>query len=195
MLLFTSFCFFFFKFIYFFRERGERREKERQRNINVREKHQLIAFPTCSNRDQICNPSMCPDQESNPWPFSLQDDTHPTESHWSGLFTRLMENVFNSSKLDYSLWRIQHSGGCWGGHSLESALKKPLEHWLQALLLLPDITPDIVTLTYCSLLDCPISIRARLCVSRPRFKKNKTKLLGDPTSLANYCSISFHQNS
>ena len=33
-------------FIYLFLERGEGREKERERNIDVREKHQLVAFPT-----------------------------------------------------------------------------------------------------------------------------------------------------
>ena len=42
----------------------------------------LICDPTW---DQACNPGMCPDQESNPQPFHLWDDTRPTEPHQPGL--------------------------------------------------------------------------------------------------------------
>ena len=31
-----------------------------------------------------CNPGMCPDWELNWRPYALQDDTQPTEPHWSG---------------------------------------------------------------------------------------------------------------
>ena len=34
--------------------------------------------------DWTCNLGMCPDQESNWRPFTLQDDIQPTELHWSG---------------------------------------------------------------------------------------------------------------
>ena len=47
----------------------EREEGERQG-----EKHRC---------DQTCNPGMCPNRESNQGPFTLQDDTQPTEPHWS----------------------------------------------------------------------------------------------------------------
>ena len=56
------------------RERVEGKENLRERNIDEREKHQLLS---------ICTPvgawtyhlGRCPDQESNLWPFGLQDDT------------------------------------------------------------------------------------------------------------------------
>ena len=40
----------------------------------------LICAPT---RERTHNPGMCPDQESNQRPFTLQDDAQPTEPHWS----------------------------------------------------------------------------------------------------------------
>ena len=44
-----------------------------ERNINVREKHQSVAFPTPTG-DQTCNLGMCPDWESNQGPYGLQDN-------------------------------------------------------------------------------------------------------------------------
>ena len=48
-------------------------------------KHQLHVSRTPPARDLACNPGMCPDQELNQQPFSLQDDAQPTEPHQSGL--------------------------------------------------------------------------------------------------------------
>ena len=84
-----SFCFWiliiFFKKILFiyFRERG--RDGERERNIDVQKKYQLVASCTPPTGNQAHNPGMCPDWESNQWPFGLWDDTQPTEPHQSGL--------------------------------------------------------------------------------------------------------------
>ena len=71
---------------YLFLEREEGREKERKRNINVREKHQSVAVVCILTRDRTRNPGNFPDRESNRQPFTLQDNTQPTELHQSGLF-------------------------------------------------------------------------------------------------------------
>ena len=71
-------------FIYFL-VRGEGvGEKEKEKNIGVRENNQLAALHTHPNRNRICNPGMCPDQESSWWPFTLQDDAQPTGPRQSG---------------------------------------------------------------------------------------------------------------
>ena len=58
-------------------------ERERERNICEREtsiQATQSGWPlTCAlTRDRTCNLGMCPDQESNKQPFSLQDNT-PTD--------------------------------------------------------------------------------------------------------------------
>ena len=66
-------------------QRGEGRQKERERSIDVRESHRLIACHTRPDQGRTRNPGMCPDWESNPGPFAVQDGTQPTEPHRSGL--------------------------------------------------------------------------------------------------------------
>ena len=62
-------------FIYVFLERGEGTEKERQ-------KHQcVVASCTPPTGDLAHNPGVCPDWESNQWPFSLQASTQSTEPY------------------------------------------------------------------------------------------------------------------
>ena len=82
-LFFTAFYFYlFFKrlFIYLFLERGEEREKERKGNINM---WSPLMCP--SNGDLAHNPGMCPDWESNRWPFASQSGAQSTEPHQPGL--------------------------------------------------------------------------------------------------------------
>ena len=75
------FIYLFFRFyLFIFRERGGR-EKERERNIEVWEKHQLAVSCGPPTGDLACNPGMCPDWESNHWPFGSQADTESTEPH------------------------------------------------------------------------------------------------------------------
>ena len=63
---------------YLFLKRGKVREKERETNID-----QLP--PACApTGDQAYNPGMYTDRELNWWPFTLWDDTQPTEPHRSG---------------------------------------------------------------------------------------------------------------
>ena len=69
-------------FIYLFLERGEGRRKER--NIDVQQKHLLVTSLTLPKGGPSHNPGMCPEQELNQQPFHLQDDSQPTEPHWSG---------------------------------------------------------------------------------------------------------------
>ena len=65
--------FFFKKISFIFRERGREGEGGREtlmcgRNIN------WLPLAHTLTGDWACNPGMCPDQESNRWPFALQDD-------------------------------------------------------------------------------------------------------------------------
>ena len=48
----------------------------------------LIRIPTGGHPTRGTEPTplgMCPDQESNQWPFTLQNEAQPTEPHQSGL--------------------------------------------------------------------------------------------------------------
>ena len=73
----------FKKIFYLFLERGERREKERKKNISV-----WVPLTCPLTGDLACNPGMCPDWESNWWPFGPQACTQSTELQqlWSFLF-------------------------------------------------------------------------------------------------------------
>ena len=54
------------------RERGG---GERERNIDMRETSDQLP-PVCApTGDWTHNPGMCPDWESNPWPFDVWDST------------------------------------------------------------------------------------------------------------------------
>ena len=66
-------------FIYLFLERGERKEKEKERNIDVWEMYWLVASRLPPTGDLALNPGMCPDWESNQWPFCSQAGTQSTE--------------------------------------------------------------------------------------------------------------------
>ena len=50
----------------------------------MRERHQLVASRVPPPGDLAQNPGMCPDQESNWRPSTLQNDAQSTEPHWSG---------------------------------------------------------------------------------------------------------------
>ena len=70
--------------IYWFLERWGGKEKERGRDINVQEKHRSIDSQTPPTGDPACNRGMCPDQESNRWPFGSQACAQSTEPHQPG---------------------------------------------------------------------------------------------------------------
>ena len=53
-------------------DRGEGRVEERERNINV-----WLSHAPPSGGDLAQNPGMCPDWESNQWPFGLQAGLSP----------------------------------------------------------------------------------------------------------------------
>ena len=66
--------------IYLFLDKGEGREKEKatsiwEKNIN------RLPLVCALTWDQARNPGMCPYWESNCQPFTLWDDTQPTEPH------------------------------------------------------------------------------------------------------------------
>ena len=68
----------FFKkdFIYLFLERRRRREGEKH--------HCVVASHMPHTGDPALNPGMCPDWESNLWPFGSQAGTQSTEPHQAG---------------------------------------------------------------------------------------------------------------
>ena len=70
-----------------------------QREGRKKEKHRSGASCTCPNQGPARNPRMCPDQELNWRPFTLQNNARATELHWSGLtqnFCICNHNSFNS---------------------------------------------------------------------------------------------------
>ena len=81
-------------FIYFYREGKERREGE---------KHQCVVSPHMPPTGVLaCNPGMCPDWESNWWPFGWQACTQSIKLHQPGCETVLWKicRKPNSSKLE-----------------------------------------------------------------------------------------------
>ena len=48
---------------------------EKERNIDVREKHRLVASYTHPNQGSNLQLGMCPNQESNPEPSGIWNDT------------------------------------------------------------------------------------------------------------------------
>ena len=78
----------FFKkrfYLFIFRERG--REGERERNINV-----WLPLVLPRTGDLARNPGMCPDWESNWWPFGSQAHTQSTELYQPGPIFNSVEN-------------------------------------------------------------------------------------------------------
>ena len=61
-----------------FRERGKEGEREGEKQQCVVTSH------TPPTGNLACNPGMCPDWESNQWPFGLQAGTQSTEPHQLG---------------------------------------------------------------------------------------------------------------
>ena len=73
------FCIIFFKRFYlFFREKRSEGEREGKKQC-------MVASHTPPNGDLACNPGLCPDWESNQWPFGSQASTHSTEPHQPGM--------------------------------------------------------------------------------------------------------------
>ena len=93
-------------YLFIFRERGKEGEREG-------EKHQcVVASWAPPTGDLACNPGMCPDWESNRWPFGLQAALNPLsyasqgsywvlsviyilciESSWSDMFYKIFPLV------------------------------------------------------------------------------------------------------
>ena len=89
MLIFNS-SYFFKDFIYLFLERGKEGEREG-------EKHQcVVASHVSPTGDLAHNPGMCPDWESNRWPFGSQARTQSTNPHQPGQKRDYFyQNLFN----------------------------------------------------------------------------------------------------
>ena len=94
-----SFLFFFLRsYIFIFRERGKRGRK--------REKHQCVVASHVSPTGHLaCDPSMCPDWESNRQPFGSQAGTQTTEPHQPG-------QIFSCDVTEVSLKRLRELALC-----------------------------------------------------------------------------------
>ena len=60
---------------------------------------------THRDQDVTCNLGMCPDQDSNPQPFSYRTMLQPTESHWPGLWPTFLlsyDSIFWTEALNYN---------------------------------------------------------------------------------------------
>ena len=86
-LYFSKICWGFFRdFTYLFLEGWEGREKKRE--ASMCERYINWSPLTSSQPVEILahNPGICPNQESNQWPFALQASAQSTEPHQPGLF-------------------------------------------------------------------------------------------------------------
>ena len=83
----SSFSFIFkILFYYLFLERGEGRKEE---------KHQCVVVSWAPPTGDLAhNPGMCPEWESNQWPFGSQAGTQATEPHQPGLAGLLLSGSF-----------------------------------------------------------------------------------------------------
>ena len=92
-------------YLLIFRGRG-REEGERERNIDMWEIHPWVASRTPPTGDLAGNLGMCPNWESNGWPFSSQAGTQSTEPHQPGqknnLFLFFKERKRNINLLFHS---------------------------------------------------------------------------------------------
>ena len=91
----SSRLFFFFKdflkFLFTFRKRGREGEREGK-------KHQcVVASHTPPTGDLACNPGLCPDWESNQWPFGSQPTLNPLSCTSQDNF--ILESEFFISRL------------------------------------------------------------------------------------------------
>ena len=76
---------FYYLFIYLSSEGRGGRKRGRETSMYERNSYQLPCECPQPGTWLAHNPGMCPDQESNQWPFSLQDDAPPTEPWHPGL--------------------------------------------------------------------------------------------------------------
>ena len=88
------FLFFFKDFMYLFLETGEGKEKERERSISV-----WLPLTRPPSGTWPHSPGMCPDWESNQWPFVSQAGTQSTEPHQPGLLILFFSNTNTLSSL------------------------------------------------------------------------------------------------
>ena len=93
---------------YWFLERGEGMEREREQERNI----DWLPIVHVQTGNSTGNIGMCPDWESNPWPFSLQDDT-PT--NWatvaraiSHAFIHVVGNSWNGPFLSPDYWKVSY---------------------------------------------------------------------------------------
>ena len=100
-------------FVYLFVERWEGREEEKERDID------LLPLTHTPTQDQTRNQGICPDQESNRWPFALQDDAQPIKPHWSGLCWAILNNSYKNKTKQNPI------SNCLPFHSIFSAKHSP----------------------------------------------------------------------
>ena len=75
---------FFFKDFIIFREGKEKKHSKERETLMWESNMDRLLLVHALIGDQTHNLGMGPDQESNRWPFALQNDTQPTEPHLPG---------------------------------------------------------------------------------------------------------------
>ena len=86
-----------------FRERGREGKETSMGERNIRG----LPLSHAPTRGQTCNLGMCPEWESNPWPFGLWEDA-PT--NWA-ILARAKFNIFKNSKKYIYWFQRERSGG------------------------------------------------------------------------------------
>ena len=69
-------------------------EREKEKHQCVVASHALLAG------DLACNPGMCPDWESNWWPFGSQADAQSTDPYQPGLYVEFNEQNKLMNKIE-----------------------------------------------------------------------------------------------
>ena len=118
----VSFLSFFRFYLFTFREERERRK---------REKHQcVVAFHGPPTGDLAHNRGMCPDWESNQWPFGSQADTQSTEPHQPGPYI-IFKSITNTREIiPHFSWLYKNTLDPWTMWELRALI--PLHSWKSA---------------------------------------------------------------
>ena len=112
ILFFSYFLRIFKKILFTFRERGREGEREGE-TTSVWEVHELVFPHVPPTGDLAYSLSICPDQESNWWPFGSQAGVHSTEPHHTGWeFISSCQSSWSSHC--FQMQNIRHVWSCIG---------------------------------------------------------------------------------
>ena len=85
---------------------GERGRETSMWGRNI-DQFPLTGAPT---GDLTCNPGLCPDRESQQWPFTLWGNAPPIEPHGSGRATQIVYCEGGTDQKDWKHWDKEEEG-------------------------------------------------------------------------------------